>query len=148
MSEGGVGSPAKNWSINRCPISHPASSRHTAAGRSSTAASPHRPLFRPEGPLVSPAQASGLGTRSTQGLEGPTARPFAAVASESPNGRPFRPQSFEGVVDQGRWPWLGELSGPWGLNLASLEACKHGPTHSCRAEAVPSPHSPDILDMY
>ena len=102
--------------INHCPIDHP--SDFTPHRRWSIDAPPRArsvSLFRPTGPLVSPAQASGLGTSPTQRLEGPTARPFAAEASDSPNGRPFRPRSLAGLVDQGRWPWLWELSGPVGL---------------------------------
>ena len=101
----------KDRSINNCPIGPPASSRHTGSGRLGNNQGSAASLFRPERPLVSPAQASGLGS---------------PAASESPNGRPFRPLSPGGMMAQGRWPWLVNLSGPWGLKRALFEAVELG----------------------
>ena len=49
----------------------PASSLHTVTRRPSNhRGSAASPLFRPKGPLVSPAQASGLGRPATRSIEG------------------------------------------------------------------------------
>ena len=62
----------------------------------------------------SPGQRPGSSNGHTNfRANGPAIR---FLASDSSNSRPFRPGAVVGFVDQGRWPWLWDLSGPLGLN--------------------------------
>ena len=78
---------------------------------------PSSAAFRPKGPYVPIARASGPGRCSHTIRKGPTGRPFVDSPGYQRREWPTRwAFCYLGGCYQGRWPWLLEFLAPWAGN--------------------------------